>query len=339
MDDRTGAGGLRGEWMGYSVDASVVYGSNRINYGVENTVNGSLGTASPTSFDAGVLFYEQIVANLDFTRTIETEFTAGGPLTLAFGAEYRNEGFEIEAGDPASYIAGPLAGIGGRAAGAQGFPGLQPANEVDQSRDSFGLYVDVDLPITEAFDVGLAARYEDYSDFGSTFNGRVAARYAFTPAFAVRGSASTGFRAPALQQQFFTATSTNFIAIGGIQTPVEVGTFPATSRTALALGALPLEPEESVNYAVGAVFSQGGLEITVDAYRIDIEDRIVLSENIQGSPTGSPTAVAIFNLINPPGSPGGLGAARFFINGVDTETMGVDIVARYRWTTDRYGPR
>ncbi len=337
IDDRTGAGGVRGDWAGYSVDVSAVYGSNRINYGVENSINGSLGAASPTSFDAGVLFYEQFVLNADFTRAFETGFTAGGPLTLAFGAEYRREGFEIEAGEPASYIAGPLAGVGGRAAGAQGFPGLQPANEVDVDRNSYGLYVDVALPITEAFDVDLAARFEDYSDFGDTLNGRIAARYEFTPAFALRGSASTGFRAPALQQQFFTATSTNFIAINGIQTPVEVGTFPATSATARALGSLPLRPEESVNFGLGGVFTSGPFELTVDAYQIEIEDRIVLSENIQGSPTGTPTQRAIFNLINPPGTPGGLGAARFFINGVDTTTRGVDIVARYRLDTDTAG--
>jgi len=337
IDDRTGAGGLRGDYAGYSIDLSLVYGSNRINYGVENSVNGSLGAASPTVFDAGVLFYEQLTANLDVSRQFETSFTRGGPLNLAFGAELRGEGFEIEAGEPDSYRAGPLANIGGRTAGAQGFPGLQPSNEVDESRNSFGLYVDVDMPITDRFDLNLAARFEDFSDFGDTLNGKIAARYEFTPAFAVRGSASTGFRAPALQQQFFTATSTNFIAIGGIQTPVEVGTFPATSATAAALGALPLQPEESVNYAVGAVFTHGGFELTVDAYRIDIDNRIVLSENIQGNPTGTPTQRAIFNLINPPGSAAGLGAARFFVNGVDTETSGVDIVARYRFSTDQYG--
>lgn len=337
IDDRTGAGGVRGAYGGFDIDVSLVYGSNRIEYGVTDTVNGSLGAASPTDFEAGVLFYEQIVANLDVTREFETGFTAGGPLSLAFGAEYRREGFEIEAGEPASYIAGPLAGVGGRAAGAQGFPGLQPANEVDEDRNNVSAYLEVDVPLTERFDVNLAARYEDYSDFGSDLNGKIAARFEFSPALAVRGSASTGFRAPALQQQFFTATSTNFIAINGVQTPVEVGTFPATSATAAALGALPLEAEESVNYAVGAVFSRGPFEITIDAYRIDIDDRIVLSENIQGSPTGSATQQAIFRLINPPGSPGGLGAARFFINGVDTETQGVDIVARYRLDTTEAG--
>lgn len=336
VDDRTGAVGVRGPWSGFDVDLSLVYGSNEIHYFVDNTVNGSLGAASPTYFDAGVLFYDQWVANLDFTRELELGFNSGGPATLAFGTEYRNEGFQITAGEPASYIAGPLANVGGRTAGAQGFPGLQPSNEVDVSRNSYGLYADLDIPVTDRFDVDLAVRFEDYSDFGDTLNGKISARYEFAQEFAIRGSASTGFRAPALQQQYFTATSTNFIAIGGVQTPVEVGTFPATSVTARALGALPLTPEESVNLSIGGVFQSGGFELTVDAYRIEIEDRIVLSENIQGNPTGTPTQIAIFNLINPPGSASGLGAARFFINGVDTTTSGVDIVARYRTETD-YG--
>ena len=122
-----------------------------------------------------------------------------------------------------------------------------------------------------------------------------------------------------------------------MNTAVEVGTFPATSAVAAALGGKPLSPEKSTNYSVGMVFHTGAFEITADAYEIDIDNRIVLSENIQGSPTGTPTQQAIFNLINPPGAGAGLGAARFFINGVDTETKGLDIVSRYRWDADAYG--
>jgi len=227
--------------------------------------------------------------------------------------------------------------VTGKAAGAQGFPGFKPSNEVDRNRHSEAAYIDIDAPITDRFDVDIAGRYENYSDFGNTTNGKISARYDLFDGFALRATASTGFRAPALQQQYFTATSTNFIPINGVSTPVEVGTFPATSPVAVALGGKPLEPEESTNYSAGLVFHRGAFEVTVDAYKINIDNRIVLSENIQGSPTGSATAVAIFNLINPPGAGSQLGAARFFINGVDTETKGLDVVGRYRFETTNAG--
>jgi iron complex outermembrane receptor protein len=332
IDDATASGGARGEIAGFKVDAAVVYGYDKVNYGVEDSVNGSLGAASPTKFNAGSMQYDQWVANANATK--ELNFGWAKPATLAFGAEYRHEHYQIGAGDLASYVFG---GLAGKAAGAQGFPGFKPANEVDKNRHSEALYVDLDAPLTDRFDVDIAARYENFSDFGDTTNGKISARYDLFDGFAIRGTAATGFRAPALQQQYFTATSTNFIAINGVSTPVEVGTFPATSPVAIALGGKPLEPEKSTNYSLGAVYHKGPFEVTVDAYQIKIDNRIVLSENIQGSPTGSATAVAIFNLINPPGTGAGLGAARFFINGVDTETKGLDIVARYRWDADAYG--
>lgn len=331
IDDFTAAFGTKGEVAGFSVDAGVVYGYNKVHYGVVDSVNASLGNASPTTFDAGTMQYDQWVAGIDVTKPLD--FGMAKPATLAFGVEYRHEGYEIGAGDLASYTLGPVAG---KAAGSQGFPGFRPSNEVDVSRHSYAAYVDIDLPITEALDVDVAGRFEDFSDFGSTANGKISARYEFTPAFALRGTVATGFRAPALQQQYFTATSTNFILINGVNTPVEVGTFPSVSAIATALGGKPLEAEESVNYSIGGVFRSGAFELTVDAYRIEIDNRIVLSENIQGSPTGSATAQRIFQLINPPGS-SGLGAARFFINGVDTTTKGVDIVARYRFDTENIG--
>jgi iron complex outermembrane receptor protein len=325
IDDINLGGGAKGTFGDYAIDASLTYGKNKVDYGVINSVNASLGAASPTTFDAGTMEYDQLSANLDLSRPIALGLSA--PSQLAFGAEYRKETYAIKAGDVASYVFG---GVAGKAAGAQGFPGFKPANEVDKSRDAFSLYADLDSPITSDFDVAIAARYESYSDFGSTGTGKIAARYDFSEAFALRGAVSTGFRAPSLQQQYFTATSTNFIAIGGISTPVEVGTFPATSVTARALGGKDLEPEKSKNYSAGLVFQSEGFELTIDAYYIEIENRIVLSENIQGSPTGTATAKAIYNLINPAGSGSALGAARFFINGVDTNTRGVDAVANYR---------
>lgn len=331
IDDWTGSFGAKGDIGGFSVDAGVVYGYNKVRYGVIDSVNASLGATSPTTFDAGTMQYDQWVAGIDVAKPLEFGFAK--PATLAFGVEYRHEGYEIGRGDVQSYVFG---GIAGKAAGAQGFPGFQPSNEVDVNRHSYAAYVDLDLPLTDRFGVDIAGRFEDFSDFGTTTNGKISARYELTDGLALRATASTGFRAPALQQQYFTATSTNFILIGGVNTPVEVGTFPSVSPIAVALGGLPLEAEKSDNYSVGVVFRSGAFEITIDAYRIEIDNRIVLSENIQGSPTGTPTQQAIFRLINPPGS-SGLGAARFFINGVDTTTKGLDIVARYRLDTAELG--
>ena len=332
IDDYTVAGGVKGEVAGFKVDASLVYGYDKIHYGVIDSVNASLGAASPTRFDAGTMQYDQLVGALDVTRPLDIHLAK--PATLAFGAEYRHEHYQIGRGDQASFVFG---GIAGKAAGSQGFPGFQPGNEVDRNRHSEAVYIDLDAPITDRFDIDVAARYEHFSDFGSTTNGKISARYDLTDAFALRGTLSTGFRAPALQQQYFTATSTNFILINGVNTPVEVGTFPSTSVVATALGGKPLEPEKSNNISGGAVFQKGPFELTIDAYRIEIDNRVVLSENIQGSPTGSPTAQAIFALINPPGTGSGLGAARFFINGVDTRTKGLDIVGRYHLESEQTG--
>ena len=169
-----------------------------------------------------------------------------------------------------------------------------------------------------------ALRLEDYSDFGSNASGKAALRYDFSDTFALRGSVSTGFRAPSLQQQYFATTSTNFI--NGI--PFDITTFPATDPVAAALGAQPLDAEESANYSIGAVVQTGDLSLTIDAYRINIIDRIVLSENL--------TSDAVRNFLTARGFIG-IGGGRFFINGVDTETTGVDIVASYPVVTESLG--
>ncbi len=325
IDDYNFAFGTKGELGAYTIDASVTYGENDIDYGVKDSLNASYGPTSPTSFYAGSMKYRQTVASLDITRPLEIAAFAQ-PSTLAFGAEYRKEGYEIVAGETASWANG---GYNNLAAGAQGFPGFRPSNEVDVTRDNYSLYIDLDSQITDKLDIDVAARFEDYSDFGSTTTGKIAARYDFTDSFALRGAVSTGFRAPALQQQYFTATSTNIIS--GVAT--EVGTFPATSAVSQVLGAKALEPEESTNYSLGLVYRRGPLEVTVDAYQIDIDNRIVLSENIQGSATGTATQQAIYTLLQPYG----VTTARFFINGVDTTTKGVDVVVRYRLDAEEAG--
>lgn len=314
IDDVTVGAGTRGRVGDWDMDASLVYGDNQIDYGVENSLNASFGPASQTSFDAGTMEYDQLVFNLGFVRA--TSFGRGTPINIALGVEARRESYGIEAGEPASYERGPVATA---PLGSQGFPGFQPTNEVDEDRTAYGGYIDVESQLTERFLASVAARAEDYSDFGSAVTGKISARYDFSDAFALRGTVSTGFRAPGLQQAFFTSTATNFITgAGGVQVPTEIGTFPATSAVAQTLGARPLDAEESVNYSLGAVFRIDDFEATIDAYRIDIDDRIVLSENLN-----QPNVAALI-------APFGAGAARFFINGVDTTTEGVDIVLRQR---------
>lgn len=328
VEDLTLAGGLRGQTADTRLDINLVYGRNEVEYGVRNTLNASLGAASPTSFDAGGLVYDQLVLSLDAATEIELSHLAG-PLNLAYGLEARRETFEINAGEPDSYRSGPFNPPG--LPGAQAFPGLQPANEVDVDRSAIGAYLDLEGKITEQLTLSGAVRAEHYSDFGSNVSGKVAARYDFNDNFAIRGAASSGFRAPSLQQQYFTATSTVFI--DGV--PYETGTFPSTSAIGEILGGQPLEAETSENYSLGFVFRRGPFELTVDAYQINVDNRIVLSENLTGSATAAPgtTGRIIFDLL----SPYGVSAARFFINGVDTETQGVDIVARYRLDTENLG--
>jgi iron complex outermembrane receptor protein len=316
IDDLALGWGVRGELGSWSADISLVYGSNEIAYGVENSLNTSFGAASQTDFDAGGMTYDQIVLNAGIVRGFDWGLAA--PVNVALGIEARQESYSIEAGEPASYLAGPVVGA---PAGAQGFPGFKPENELDEDREAYGAYADIEAQVTDQFLASVAVRAEDYSDFGNTVNGKLAARYDFTDSFALRGAASTGFRAPGLQQAFFTSTATNFI--NGL--PFEVGTFPATSPTAVVLGAQPLDAEKSRNYSLGTVFRFGNFEATLDAYRIDIRDRIVLSENLN-----TPQVAALI-------SPFGASVARFFINGVDTQTEGIDLVARYRLRTDSAG--
>jgi iron complex outermembrane receptor protein len=199
------------------------------------------------------------------------------------------------------------------------FPGFQPSTKVDASRDSFAAYLELDTDLSDMLTVQVAGRYEHYSDFGDTLNGKFAARLEPISGLALRGSVSTGFRAPGMAQQYFSTTSTNNVPGVGL---IEIGTFPVNSPIARALGAQPLKPEESVNLSAGLVFTMvEGLSLTIDYYNIKINDRIVLTENLQG-----PDVVALLQAAGIAGS-----SARFFINGVDTRTEGLDVVASYRF--------
>ncbi|HEX3367413.1 TonB-dependent receptor [Phenylobacterium sp.] len=320
-------GALKGEIAGWKSNFSVDYGWNNLKYGVEHTLNPSLGPTSPHSFYAGQMTYDQTVGNADFSR--DFEIGTAGPLNVAFGLEARDEQFKIGAGEPGSYERGAVAPT--LALGSRGFSGFTPDNVVDKSRTNVGAYIALEDKITSWFTGSAAVRQEHYSDFGDATSGKLAGRVDVTSEFAFRGSAESGFRAPSLQQEYFTSTSILFI--NGI--PFDTGTFPSTSPTGKALGGQPLSPEKSKNYSLGLVYHHDRLELTIDAYQIDINNKIVLSETLTGSATGAPgsDALAIFNLLQPFGA----SAARFFLNGVNTRTQGIDYSLSYRLPTDQFG--
>ncbi len=313
IEDYSLAAGVRGDIAGWNWDLSHVYGHNGFEFGVENSFNTSFGEASQTEFDAGGLEFGQHVTNLDLQRTLAVTFFK--ELSLAIGAELRHENFDINAGEPQSYAGGPFVAFGAPA-GAQVFPGFQPANEVNAKRNSKAVYAEFDADVSEALTAQLAGRFEDYSDFGSTFNWKLASRFAPVEWGSVRGSVSTGFRAPSLHQQFYATNSTN--NVNGVL--LEIGTFPVSSPVAQALGSQPLEPEESLNWGVGATLTPGNFNLTIDYYTVKIDDRVVVTENLQGAEVIALLQAAGFNNIT---------SARFFINGIDTRTRGLDIVATY----------
>ena len=327
-------GGTKGEAAGISWDFSAGYGRNALDYRVLNTINASYGAESPREFDAGGLEYEQWIFSIDGVRPLNIGLYE--PLNVAFGVESRKEAFVQTPGERQSYDKNPGST---RAGAAQGFPGFSPANAVDVERSNWGAYVDLEGRLTEAFSFGAAARYEDYSDFGDTLTGKLSARYDFSPSFAIRGAVSTGFRAPALQQQFFSYIATNLVTtvVGGVPVTnlIQSGTFRPSDAVSIALGAKPLEPETSVNYSLGGIFRSGGFELTVDAYQIDVEDRIILSESL--GPTRPSQSAATTNAVLAIINPFGVSSARFFTNGLETTTKGIDVVARYRLPTDAAG--
>jgi iron complex outermembrane receptor protein len=320
-------GGLKGEIGGFKSNLTIGYGWNNVAFNVLDTLNPSLGPTSPHEFYAGQNTYDQWVGNADFSR----DFAVGlaGPLNVAFGVEARREGYKIGAGEPDSYARGTVAPT--LSFGSRGFTGFTPDNEVDKHRTNVGAYLALEGELVDKLTGSAAIREEHYSDFGNNTSGKISLRYDVTPELAFRGSAETGFRAPSLQQQYYTSTS--ILYLNGV--PFETGTYPSTSAVGTALGGKPLKPEKSKNYSLGTVYHVGAFALTVDAYRIEVNDRIVLSETLTGSNTAAPgsNALAIYNLLAPYGAT----AARFFLNGVDTRTNGVDIVANYRITDDQAG--
>ena len=342
LNDYAGTVGLKGDVGGWKWDLSGGYARNSVRFQITNTLNASFGAASSRAFQAGTLAYTQAIGNLDVTRGIEVGFLKS--LTLAGGLEYRREGFAITAGEPDSYRSGgvlvganqPGGSTAPAAPGAQVFSGFQPViggQRVDgeRSRNNFSAYVELDADVSDAFSLQLAGRYEKYSDFGSDFNGKAAARFEPIEGIALRGAVSTGFRAPSLQQQFYAAAATN--NVNGLL--LDTVTLPVNNPVAIALGAKPLKPETSLNYSAGVVFTAvPRLNVTVDFYQVDIDNRIVVTDNLTatrtaGAPSGTNPGLGIATILNNAGF-NSISAARFFINGLDSRTRGIDAVATYR---------
>ncbi|MCD7099021.1 TonB-dependent receptor [Stenotrophomonas sp. MMGLT7] len=331
----TGLKGYAGDWRW---DLSTVYGRNELEYRTRNTLNATLGAGSPTAFYNGRYAASQWTTNLDLANSFELGWHA--PLRLALGAEYRRDGYEISPGEEASYLWGPYSVLDGPAAGtvptigSQGFAGIQPGDAGDYQRHNVSAYAEAETDVTDRLLVSLAGRYEDYSDFGSTTNGKLALRYELGGGVALRASASTGFHAPALAQQYYSSTSSRTLnnVDTGLPEYVLVRTAPVDSVEARALGARDLKPEKATNLTAGLTWGWRGLVASLDVYRIDIDDRIFLSSNFVDASGSS----AIRDYLAALGSPG-VTSVRYFSNAADTRTTGVDFSARYLWQLGDHG--
>ena len=337
--------GGRGSAAGWLYDVGLTFGHNGFEYNLENTLNVSLGPclATPcapgpdrvlgtsddpgipnqTNFFAGELRLSEGIFSVDLNR----EFEAGlaSPLNVAIGAAYRRENYEIIAGELASYVNGfhLTADSAIAPSGSQVFPGFRPEDQADVSRTNVGAYVDVEGDIVPRLLGNVAARFEHYSDFGSKLTGKLAIRFQPTSQITLRSTVSTGFRAPSLNQSYYSSVVTNFKPdpITGEPVPFEIGIFPVNSRESRALGARDLEAESSRNFSAGAALSPTeNLTFTADFYLIHLDDRIVL--------TGFLDSDSVAAILRGVGSRAE--AAQYFTNAIDTRTRGLDLTADYR---------
>ena len=308
--------GVQGEMdNGLRWDISASVGRNDVDFFIRNTVNASLGSATPTLFDPGDYTQLEQMVNVDLAYS-PTDTT-----NLAFGYEWRTEEFEVTVGQQESFEIGPLSEQGFSAA-SNGFPGFSNIAGGNWSRKNWAVYVDGEWEPTEQILLAAAVRYEDFDDFGDTTNYKVAGNWRITDSFGLRGTYSTGFKAPTPGQSNAFNVSTEFDLV--LQDLVNNGTVPSTSGPALLRGGKPLEPEESDNYTFGTFFNLGDLDVTIDYFNIEVEDRLSLTTDF--ALTDEEVDQLIEEGIT---SAGNLANFRFFANGFDTETKGFDIVATY----------
>ncbi len=322
LEDTYGILGQKMQFGEWAADLSQTYGRNAMRYNISNTLNASIANQdllrggrglSPTSFDAGGFSFQQMTTNLDVSRFFAS--VAGG-MNVAFGAEYRSEKYKIGAGELGSYVDADGVGEGGNA-GSQGFPGFQPSDITRKRRNSVAAYVDIETDLSKNFRLQTALRGERFNDFGSTLTGKIAGSFKLSDAALLRGSLSTGFRAPSLQQVFFSSTITDFIS----GQPVDVVIAPIGGRVANAVGLPKLKEEKSTSFTLGATFNPTkDTAITADFYNIDIKDRIVLSGRFDN--TFARLGTILDGL--------GVGQAQFFVNSVKTRTAGFDLTASHK---------
>ncbi|MCR6628434.1 MAG: TonB-dependent receptor [Pseudoxanthomonas sp.] len=318
LEDMSVVGGIKGMWgNGWHWDASVTYGRNDIDFTIYNTVNASLGAAQPEGlrFSPGGNTQTEKGVNFDVGTDFETSFTAQ-PLRLSAGAEWREESFEVKAGDGPSTAIGPLTQQG-FALGSNGFNGFSPRTAGEWDRKNWAVYLDLEAQFTEQLLLAAAVRHEDFDDFGSTTNGKLTARFDVSDTFALRGAYNTGFRAPTPGQANISQISTAFN--GSVLE--DIATLPPTNPIAILKGARALTPEESKNLSLGMVWSSGDWLVTVDGYRIEVEDRIALSTSFALTPAERDALVASGNP-----EAASLSSVTYFGNAFDTTTTGVDLV-------------
>jgi iron complex outermembrane receptor protein len=316
--------GLRTSVGGWDLDLNNTYGSNRFHYLIDGTLNASLLERSPTRFDAGGFQLTQNTTGANFSRLFANALNG---VNVAFGGEYRIENYEIFAGEEGSWqnygvidtvIDGKVVpyDVLGRPGGSQGFPGFRPDNVVDEFRTNLGFYADVEADFTSRFMVGGAVRFEDYSDFGNTLNAKLATRVRVLDELALRGSVSTGFRAPSLAQIHFNSVFTDFVSGVAVDKLIARNNSPITR----ALGIPALKEETATSFSVGfTTMPIEGLNVTVDGYYVKIEDRIVLTGAFDESDPDIGADLAAL----------GVGAAQFFTNALDTKTLGLDVIVSY----------
>ena len=339
QNDRALTVGVKGHDLGgWNWDLSTTYGSNTTYVKLDDSVNPTYGTASPTNFYLGGFDSSEWTTNFDVTRSFPNSVFAA-PLAVAAGLEYRRDTFGIRAGDVASYadggqpqLTGPSAGQFVDVPGAQGYQGYTADEASSEARHNYSAYIDFDTKLTSLWDIGLAAREEKYSDFGSNLSGKLSTRYQIAPTFAVRGSISNGFHAPSLGQENYAASATS--QYKGVD--YQIVNLPVSSQAAKLLGAEDLKAEKSTNYSLGAVWQPAkGMTLTVDAYKINIRNRIVQSSNIGLSASGV-LDPALATLLKANGITG-VDSGRYFLNGVNTMTDGVDVVGSYLERMGQYG--
>lgn len=322
--------GLRAEAGGWDLDTALSYGRNEFVFGVDRSINASLGPDSPTSFESGTYENEQVILGVNAGRDFAVDWLKA-PLEVALGAEYRTEDYSTTRGDLASYQAGSYGSAGCATLddppnsidflcdiGAQAAPGLTPDDEVDLDRDVVSVYADLGTDLTDRLFVEVAARYEDYDDFGSAVTGKLAGLYALTEAVSLRAAVSNSFRAPNIAQLGFSDTTLNF---GDNRELIRTRTLRVDDPIARSLGAEDLDEEQSFNLSAGVVGQFEGLRVSFDVFQIDVDDRITLSERLFSDD------LTAFIQAQPGGED--IQSVRFFTNAVDTQTRGFDAVVSY----------